>query len=128
MKQNFLGGTCCKPHKNNIAKLAFLQGTHIPWPSAPWPCRTSSNPFQSGSLFSETPHLTRNQKEDLERKAKDKQPSPPGLRTLWWDRLGVFSYTNITFNSLFQKTPILFHLAWLNPETPEPALERKFPI
>ena len=54
---------------------------------------------------------TRNQKEDLERKAKDKQPSPPGLRTLRWDRLSVFSYTNITFNSLFQKTPILFHLA-----------------
>ena len=65
-------------------------------------------------------------------------PSPPGLKTLRWDRLGVFSYTKIllilfffffllrapfgqygpvaaTFNSLFQKTPILSHLAWLNP-------------
>ena len=70
----------------------------------------------------------RNQKEDLERKAKDKQPSPPGLRTSRWDRLSIFSYTNITFNSLFQKTPILSHLAGLNPETSAPALERKFPF
>ena len=83
--------------------------------------------IKTGHGFGGLP-CTRNQKEDLERKAKDKQPSPPGLRTLRWDRLSVFSYTNITFNSLFQKTPILSHLAGLNPETSAPALERKFPF
>ena len=59
-------------------------------------------------------------------------PSPPGLRTLRWDRLGVFSYTKILLILFFKKR--LFYPTWLGSilekrlaETSEPASGKQFP-
>ena len=60
-------------------------------------------------------------------------PSPPGLRTLRWDRLSVFSYTKILLILFFKKR--LFYPTWLGSilekrvaETSEPASGKQFPL
>ena len=60
-------------------------------------------------------------------------PSPPGLRTLRWDRLSVFSYTKILLILFFKKR--LFYPTWPGSilekrvaETSKPASGKQFPL
>ena len=88
-------------------------------------------PFNFGLFFTNTASYIQPE-EKLRTQSQRWARLPPGLRTLRWDRLGVFSYTKILLILFFKKC--LFYPTWLGSilekrvaETSEPALRKQFP-